>query len=245
VVEIAWKTIPWVRLLAETVAIVASILMAFSLDAAWSSHQESRQEALLSERLGEELDANLTSVENRARDLASLQAHAEEMVTLLESAYESEAAPIPDSLLASLFFNPEISSLETATAEGLQVTGRVSLFSDPTVSERLARWDARREAVGLREQELRTHFNDRLLPYLSGQTDIASFVANRDPYRAREVAPSERPWQRLSGVTEVHNTSLLRNMILERVLFLSATRIQVDMAARALQELRLTLSGPE
>jgi hypothetical protein len=234
-----------VRLSAEAVAIVASILMAFSLDAAWSERQESREEALLSERLGRELDANLTSVENSSRALASLQAHATGTATLLESAAESELISIPDSLLASLFFNPDWTSLETATSDGLQATGRIGLFSDPSVSESLALWDARRGAVALRQQELRRHFNDRLLPYLSSHTDIATFVANRDPYRARVEEPRDFPWLGLSGETEIRSTSVLRNLVLERVLFLSATRIQVDMATRALEELRATVADSE
>ena len=147
---IARRPIPWTRLLAEAVAIVASILMAFSVDAAWSRHQEAGQEARLRERLAEELQANLAFVEGSVRAYASLYAHAAELTELLGSSNESELVSIPNHLIASLFFNPEWSGLETATADGLQSSGRLGLFSDLTVSESVALWDARRATVALR-----------------------------------------------------------------------------------------------
>ena len=39
-----WKQVPWLRIGAEAVAIIASILIAFPLDAWWDRHQSAQQE---------------------------------------------------------------------------------------------------------------------------------------------------------------------------------------------------------
>jgi len=239
------KSVPWARLFAEAVAIVASILMAFSLDAAWTEHRESQQERLVSDRLTEELEANVSSVEQGARALAHLHANAEELAGLLGSSPQSELMVIPNSLIASLFFNPEWSSLKTAMADGLQLSRQLSLLDNPSLSEGLSLWTSRRAAVALRSEELREHFNERLLPHLSSEIDIGVFISHQDPYRVRENADRDFPWLGLDGTTELTNTAMFRNLVLQRILFVGRMQIQVDMAASALFSLRETLAGLE
>jgi hypothetical protein len=232
--RITRNRIPWPRLIAEVGAIVVSILLAFSVDAGWSRYQEALQESAMESRLAEELEKNLSQVQSSVLALESLYAHAEDMAALLDDSHSADLVAVPDRLIGSFFFNPEWSSLETTTADGLEASGRIELLRDPDVSEGVALWAARRASVGMRQQEARTHFYERMLPHLSNEIDIAPFVAIRDPYRESEGDRRAFPWEGAAGTTELRNSAQLRNLVSERVLFVTGLRIQVDMAADAL-----------
>jgi len=241
--RITRNRIPWPRLIAEVGAIVVSILLAFSVDAGWSRYQEALQETALESRLAQELDRNLSQVQSGVLALESLYAHAEEMAALLGNSPNAALVAVSDSLIASFFFNPEWTSLETTTADGLEASGRIELFRDPEVSEGVALWAARRASVSMRQQVARTHFYERVLPHLSNEIDIAPFVAIRDPYRESEGDPRAFPWEGAAGTTALRNSAQLRNLVSERILFLTGLRIQVDMAADALAAVLETVAG--
>lgn len=56
------SNIPWFRIGAESVAIVSSILLAFTIDAYWDGRQERRQEAEYLAAIIDEIDRNIDSV---------------------------------------------------------------------------------------------------------------------------------------------------------------------------------------
>ena len=55
-----YERIPWTRLYIEAAAIVASILLAFAIDAWWADRLERREMVLVLDRLSAEFEANYT-----------------------------------------------------------------------------------------------------------------------------------------------------------------------------------------
>lgn len=58
------QEIPWNRYAVESIVIVASILLAFAIDAWWDQRKETREEQVALQDLAEELRQNLTAIDN-------------------------------------------------------------------------------------------------------------------------------------------------------------------------------------
>lgn len=129
----------WGFLLTEAALIVASILLAFAIDAWWDGRQVEEQRVELLTSLREDLAAT-------AADLDTAIAETRELVSrsggFLEAA-RSDPDVGPDSLLYlfaavanAAFFEPTLSSYRTAVA-----TGAIELIRSPTLVEALTDFD--------------------------------------------------------------------------------------------------------
>lgn len=63
------RQVPWLRISAESVAIIASILIAFAIDAWWDQQQEFERERVTIRSLEQELSHNRRKVRNRIEQL--------------------------------------------------------------------------------------------------------------------------------------------------------------------------------
>ena len=98
---IKYQEIPWLRIGAESVAIVVSILLAFAIEAWWEGQQEREEERVLLTALKEEAQYNLDQIDT---ELVYRRAVSEAAITLLNaSAGDVELAPEElDQLLGSV-----------------------------------------------------------------------------------------------------------------------------------------------
>jgi hypothetical protein len=133
--------IPWLRIAAEGVAIVASILLAFAIDAAWAGRQEASRERAVLNGLADDFR------ESRAELVEVIEIHDRS-----QQRFESYLAATPAELLAwpsdsvvsmqvlapSYTFDPR-----TATLDGLQSAGELRLIQDPRIQSALADWSKR------------------------------------------------------------------------------------------------------
>ena len=104
-----YRDIPWLRIAAESIAIVASILLAFSIDAWWESRQERDREVLLLETLLADLKEKREFLD---RAIGRNEAKLRSATTLLRAA-TSDSADLDDQdidqlLVDLLWYEPKV-----------------------------------------------------------------------------------------------------------------------------------------
>ena len=134
------QTIPWTRISVEAAAIVASILLAFSMDAWWDSVQDRAEEREIISLLRAEFEAN-QKVLTRTAGIHRLNLGAmQEIISVSESVIS-----IDDESLGLLFlqaagtphYNPATGALAATIS-----SGRIDLIRNIELRNRLAGWDS-------------------------------------------------------------------------------------------------------
>ncbi|MDX1673222.1 MAG: hypothetical protein R3314_00365 [Longimicrobiales bacterium] len=146
----------WFRTrLAEAVAIILSILIAFGIDAGWDEWQERQEEADLLTALRSEYESNRALVQ----EVIDLHAgHMEDMETVsrLTPADYDTMSVITASRLVLALANPWTYNPELGTTETLFSSGRIALIRDRELAEMLTTFvnfveDAEEDADFIRE----------------------------------------------------------------------------------------------
>jgi len=90
---VSWfKQIPWVRIVVEGAVIVASILLAFGIDAWWEGHQLREDERALLEELRTTLSEDMARVAEDADTMAAVQDRLESLIRMMDSGTEMDSA---------------------------------------------------------------------------------------------------------------------------------------------------------
>ena len=115
-------SVPWKRLSAEGAVIVASILLAFWVDASWDSHQESKRRAVLMDDLREEIVQNRTGLaaileRQRARKVR-IERLLNELTPAAAGLSEGEILTLQDSILVNPTFDPALGILDLLIQSG-------------------------------------------------------------------------------------------------------------------------------
>ena len=221
--------LPWKRFLAEGVAIVASILVALGVDAAWESRADRRAEAEELSRLAEEFQTNIDDFRRRIAGQTSLLAHQDSLRMMLESGARDRPISVSNGFLVTLLF-ATVPEPETAVMDALISSGRLSLITDPDVREGLASVSSRFSELELmQEMRARDHYMDHVLPYLTRVSDLQSLIDSRsgDPRRLNDW--SGYPWLGSEGRTTVPNSIEFRNLVYQQ-------RLWSGEALRSLEE---------
>lgn len=122
---------PWRRILAESVAVIASILIAFAIDAAWDGHLEKRELRELLQGLRREMLANQDLVEEAQ---VSTQ-QATERLKRFRSGPEEELVQITPADSYDEFYLPFVrgwdAPLQTGFLEATISSGKLAMIPDP------------------------------------------------------------------------------------------------------------------
>ena len=123
------SSLPWRRLVAESVAVIASILIAFAIDAAWDARQEKQELRQLLEGLRSELVENQT----RARQGIADAAQAMERLTRFRSD-STDVTGMSGGSYVELYL-PLVRgwdvALQTGSLDATISSGKLSLIPDP------------------------------------------------------------------------------------------------------------------
>ncbi|MEQ8330401.1 MAG: hypothetical protein RH859_08080 [Longimicrobiales bacterium] len=168
--------LPWVRIGTEGLAIVVSILIAFSIDAWWDGRQERARETVLLNGLLSDFRASEESLD-WAIELSGRVVAASEALLEVEPAAAMEMSPAYlDSLLYVVtgldLFTPSNGILSSLVAsEGLAVISDAELRFD------LARWLQRLGDVEKAQGWVERHYEDSYRPYLERRVPILRLAA--------------------------------------------------------------------
>jgi hypothetical protein len=180
------QAIQWKRLVAEGAAIIASILLAFGIDAAWSDRQEQRQEQVfLSSLLADFIDT-------RDRIQANLGAHdsfrqsAIELIDVAEVHATGVDLETVETLLLDVFFYAKTLNVSNGSLDSLLASGSLSSISNDKLREMLAIWPSRIDDVAEDEVWILTDIQERTVPYLNSAVPTRNILA-RAPENANFI----------------------------------------------------------
>ena len=213
------QRIPWKRLYVEAAAIVASILLAFAIDAWWADRLERREMVIVLDRLSAEFESNYTMLsdfqEQCRTQCRAAQASDSTYLEILAALDDgAEYVDVEDEMLATLMATPTFEA-ETPVLDGLVRSGRIQLIDDQKILSAIAYWDRMLRNTGELEARARTNVDSRLISILGDRGDIGHII--RDGVRRRMFEDVD-----LNGTTTLRLDTQLKAAIAER--FENSTR---------------------
>jgi len=191
------RMIPWVRLGAEAVLIVASILVAFAIDAWWDTRSDRMEEKALLGALAQDF-AEAAAEFDKSKSVQLLIARAgEQLITYGEDGNVPDDEREGFDLLISQHFARSTYDSPTGTVDSAIGSGKVNLLSNQRLAAELTQWSAVVEELRQLQTDARDHFYARIYPYLASRYDLQDISKGYPQFVDRY------PWQQES--TDAYN----------------------------------------
>lgn len=182
----------WRRLALESLAVVASILLAFAIDAWWTQNLERKKETDLLRGLLADFQAERPALE-RWVSIADRMAVNNRLLIerLLERSVTGEVV-VPDSLVFAAIGAPTYEA-STDILDAALSSGGIELIRSLDVRRELAVW--RRELLGLSdmEREVRRITNEQVVPAFLATLPLAPYFAGILPWMTAGESPAGLP----------------------------------------------------
>jgi hypothetical protein len=131
------KNIPWPRILAEGTIIVASILLAFWIDAWWEGRQANATEDVVLQTLLDDLLAKRELLNERNRFVGAIRESAETLLRISSGKVKSPSEGAIDELIGDTWWVSNEAQWTSAPLESLVASGNLSLISNPELVQSL------------------------------------------------------------------------------------------------------------
>ena len=231
----ARPSIPWNSIAAESIAIVVSILLAFTIDAWWEERKERRfeQEALAS--LQSEYEGHRLSIKRQIEfHDDSMRAIAAMMAACQDGEFEITGFTIDDALY--FFRVPVTTDLGTGVRDAIISAGRIEVLGDRELRYELAAWDSVLLEVTDNQVFSSDYVRETVLPYLTRMGIPASGVMDQRegrpwPVPARWLADEPETTARLFGDPE------FCSMLETRYGLMDHTRSEYDELLEAIERI--------
>lgn len=162
----AAQRIPWLRITAESAAIVASILLAFAIDAWWQTRIEDRIRASQLESLADEFEANMSEV----TELMDLHRGSIDGATMflevLRSVPVGGPVSVPAEVVALALTTPTFDP-STGAYDTLIITGQLINLGSAEMRTALAAWPGALADANEEEEAAKSLVESQLMPYLT------------------------------------------------------------------------------
>jgi hypothetical protein len=166
------RNIPWQRLIAESTAIVVSILFAFSIDAWWTERQENAREERQLQALITEFEGNRSTLDFDLGHLRTITTNLEKITKTLATVSEGSDVEVIDRYFWSIR-QGGIVDLSTGTLDAMISSGDLGLLRNEALRS------AKLDEVRTDQQTLRNFTGSELIPYLGTLGDFSSLVLVR------------------------------------------------------------------
>jgi hypothetical protein len=173
------QNIQWEHLLVEGAAIVASILLAFAIDAWWDNRFERIEERRVLESLKAEF---LSNAEKIPRYIERHQKSADialEVMNAMSAAKSDELLRLPAVKVARVLGHNSTTLRSGALGATLQ-SGDLRYVTNPTIRERLAAWPSLVVDATENEDLLRNLWDPKLIEALAKDVDLTRIEALDD-----------------------------------------------------------------
>ena len=172
------QNIHWNRIAIEGAAIVASILLAFAIDAWWEDRQERALEVEWLTKLLEEFDTNIVRMDKRLADIGYEATN--EVYGLLDDALmrEKVVLNIPKLTLRRSVWAPTF-EVDTPILDGIIRSGRLNQIKNMLVLDALSTWERNVRDFSELALRIRSNTDSHLVPALAKRGDIGSVLTKR------------------------------------------------------------------
>jgi len=133
------RQVPWLRVFVEGVVIVASILLAFGIEAWWGGQQQAEDRSELLSTMLESVQLNRASLEDNIQRSEAAQALTRRFLEMEDPELAAVSTDTARSLLNSLN-QPVTAQASRGPLSRLLDSGRLSLISEPSVIASLDHW---------------------------------------------------------------------------------------------------------
>jgi len=197
----------WTRMASEAAIIVASILLAFWVDAWWDERSDRNQERALLQALVRDFAGARDIFERTTEEHARTYRSMEQMLYWTEQGFvPDDRADEVDLHLGRVFwrgeYKPPMGAVDTILA-----SGRLDLLDNPELVSELTRWKALVENLNGSEQAAIDHFYDVIYPFLSSRLNLQD-LDKGIPY------PGGVPWpQQATGAEQLFAEREFHNII--------------------------------
>jgi hypothetical protein len=176
------------RLLLEGVAIVASILFAFSIDAWWDGHQERQEEERLLIALLDEFRENKELLEEaRIHHRAVEQAELELMALAADRSPDISPDSL-DQLIGEINWWWAATKFSMGALNSVVLGGRLHLILNEELRREVAGWQAETAKVHFNEGQDYTTFHEDFMPYLRDNAYLAQ-ISSQTTHRPGRTDP--------------------------------------------------------
>jgi hypothetical protein len=222
------REIPWSRIGAESVAIVASILLAFAINAWWEDRLERDLEVQQLSRLRAELEVNVALLDG----FGGLERSLESDIGIVEQIEEAqdrgeETVDISASSFRLLARATSV-EVETSVFDGLVRSGRIEIVRNEQIVSALASWESSIKDYTDLAAVARTTTETLLLPALHTRADAANILVLIG--RSGRPIGSDNPSGDLSSI-QLSIDDEIKGLIAQKVAILGT-------AGRALDDVR-------
>lgn len=135
----ATQNIPWARLAVEATAIVASILLAFAIDAWWSDREIDQWQTAQLRALRDEFSANLELLDIIVQTHDSTARSLESLIVQIRDTNGAIQVTVSDAALVALVAW-RTSDISTGTLDSLLSSGKLAEIDNSDIRQSLAAW---------------------------------------------------------------------------------------------------------
>lgn len=203
------RDIPWPRLIAESSAIVISILLAFSIDAWWTERQETVREERQIQALIAEFEGNRSTLDYDLDRLREVTSNLDELTNNLSSVSVGDDVTVFDRYFWSVR-QGGIVDPSTGTLDAMISSGDLGLLQNESLRSALSEWSAKLDEIQTDQQTLRNFTGSELIPYIGTLGDFSSLVLTRSNNKASDKVRTVQSTGRL-------RTSVAYKLLMSRV----------------------------
>ena len=166
------QTIPWKRISVESIAIVASILLAFGIDAWWGERLERSQEQILLTRLSTEFSTNLERIDD-GKAMSFILDGALRLFGLVDKALlnEEQTVQARTGMLRLVFIAP-LFEADIPLLDALTKAGKLDVVDDSRIVAAVSVWERQLRDYTASAERARVQVDTLLLPALFKRGDI-------------------------------------------------------------------------
>jgi hypothetical protein len=232
-----FRELPWLRIFAEGVAIVVSILLAFSIEAWWQLQSDEEQERELLQALLDDFTSTKEEIPNWRGFHIAVESSTK---SLLNSALSNDSSLTGDKLprlISNITWFDRDSHFVTGALNSLVNGGDLSRIRDDTLRRVLADWPSQIESAEAMQRQDYEFFVDVLTPFLRANANLPQLASEGSvrPGEPQTVFP--RIEADMTGESTLDQ--LLENQEFQNIL-MHKTWIQFDIL-RAIDEIDLLL----
>ena len=224
------KTSDFGRLATEGLTILASILLAFGIDAWWDARNERRVEGQYLSALRVEFQRALREISGDLED--------QEMLRSQLSYFIHQSSAPPDSVRTILSFAAGANNIAppTSVMEEIVSSGRLQVIRSTAIREAIVAYRQMLEKIEANERVHHDFVNERFVPYLSANMPLWGIVG---PFEQGAALPfaSDEELETLQRDERFQNIMIERLARLERGLpRVRSTREQLELLISLLDE---------